>query len=206
MGMILGKIDVEQYAFEKLGTVGGVAELRRYAPVVAVETPCDNTHGEASNGAFRRLAQYIGVFGVPANAARSQIAMTAPVVNAPRKIAMTAPVVSAAATMAFLLPASIRRVEDAPAPTDPLVSLRAVGSRTMAAITFSGSAGNDAVAQKAKALRQALVEAKLLTAEEAEATPFELARFNPPFTLPPLRTNEIMIPVDDAAASRVCES
>ena len=102
--------------------------------------------------------------------------MTAPVVNAPRKIAMTAPVVSAAATMAFLLPASIRRVEDAPAPTDPLVSLRAVGSRTMAALTFSGSAGNDAVAQKAKALRQALVEAKLLTAEEAEATPFELAR------------------------------
>ena len=135
MGMILGKIDVEQYAFEKLGTVGGVAELRRYAPVVAVETPCDKTHGEASNGAFRRLAQYIGVFGVPANAARSQIAMTAPVVNAPRKIAMTAPVVSAAATMAFLLPASIRRVEDAPAPTDPLVSLRAVGSRTMAALT-----------------------------------------------------------------------
>ena len=61
-------------------------------------------------------------------------------------------------------------------------------------------------ALKAKALRQALVEAKLLTAEEAEATPFELARFNPPFTLPPLRTNEIMIPVDDAAASRVCES
>ena len=159
MGMILGKIDVEQYAFEKLGTVG-VAELRRYAPVVAVETPCDNTHGEASNGAFRRLAQYIGVFGVPANAARSQIAMTAPVVNAPRK----------------------------------------------SALTFSGSAGTDAVALKAKALRQALVEAKLLTAEEAEATPFELARFNPPFTLPPLRTNEIMIPVDDAAASRVCES
>ena len=82
----------------------------------------------------------------------------------------------------------------------------AVGSRTMAALTFSGSAGTDAVALKAKALRQALVEAKLLTAEEAEATPFELARFNPPFTLPPLRTNEIMIPVDDAAASRVCES
>ena len=54
--------------------------------------------------------------------------------------------------------------------------------------------------------RGQLVEAKLLTAEEAEATPFELARFNPPFTLPPLRTNEIMIPVDDAAASRVCES
>ena len=138
--------------------------------------------------------------------------MTAPVETASGgsgfgvKIAMTAPVVSAAATMAFLLPASIRRVEDAPAPTDPLVSLRAVGSRTMAALTFSGSAGTDAVAQKAKALRQALVEAKLLTAEEAEATPFELARFNPPFTLPPLRTNEIMIPVDDAAASRVCES
>ena len=140
MGMILGKIDVEQYAFEKLGTVG-VAELRRCQRPSSRWRRRDNTHSEASNGTFRQLAQYIGVFGVPANAARSQIAMTAPVVNAPRKIAMTAPVVSAAATMA--LAAGVHpAVEDAPAPTDPLVSLRAVGSRTMAALTFSGSAGN----------------------------------------------------------------
>jgi len=155
-------------------------------------------HGDSSSEAFRRLAKYIGVFGTPENGGSSAIAMTAPVVNSGMPIAMTAPVTNADGKMAFILPARFQSVADAPSPTNPLVSLRQIESRVMAALTFSGSANEDSVHRKLKEL-QALLSEKGIAMKDGAAPKYEVARYNPPWTLPFLRTNEVLIPVPESA-------
>ena len=197
MGMVFGKIDVECARYTVQRQLAKGMEIRRYAPCVAVETPC-TALSKDNDGAFRRLAKYIGVFGTPQNSAAQAVAMTAPVVNhAPQAVAMTAPVVNQSGMMAFLLPAIYQRVEDAPTPSDPAVSLRQVEERTLAAVTFSGTVTEAAAEQRAAGLHAALVENAVLPAGSA-VPPFEVARFNPPWTLPPFRTNEILMPVGES--------
>mmetsp|Transcript_25374 Transcript_25374/g.55463 ORF Transcript_25374/g.55463 Transcript_25374/m.55463 type:complete len:229 (+) Transcript_25374:88-774(+) len=153
MGTVFGVISVEMQAYDALQQLSSQAQLRRYKPCVAVETVCEQMHGDSSSEAFRRLAKYIGVFGTPENGGSSAIAMTAPVVNSGMPIAMTAPVTNADGKMAFILPARFQSVADAPSPTNPLVSLRQIESRVMAALTFSGSANEDSVHRRDRTRR-----------------------------------------------------
>jgi len=128
------------------------------------------------NGGFRRLARYIGVFGVPENGMETPIAMTAPVVTeapsiTPTKIAMTAPVVTqngnagANATMAFLLPAEFAEkhasVGTLPQPSNPAVRLREVPESIVAVSSFSGYVSEAKVREKLSALRRVLRSAGL---------------------------------------------
>ncbi|KAB8084318.1 hypothetical protein EE612_006850, partial [Oryza sativa] len=129
------------------------------------------------------------------------IAMTAPVITSgePEPVAMTAPVITAEErsqgkgqmTMQFLLPSKYSKVEEAPRPTDERVVLRQVGERKYGVVRFSGLTGDKVVKEKAEWLKAAL-EKDGFTVKG----PFVLARYNPPFTLPPLRTNEVMVPVE----------
>jgi hypothetical protein len=133
MGIVLGKVDVECAKYSVVKTLGEAVELRRYASCVAVETPCARMDGR--DGAFSRLAQYIGVFGTPANQASQAIAMTAPVItngSGSIAVAMTAPVLSSSNLMSFILPSSIRDVSEAPVPLHPQVSLRQIPERNIA--------------------------------------------------------------------------
>ena len=69
---------------------------------------------------------------------------------APPPIAMTAPVLSGSGMMQFVLPASrFERLEAVPAPTDPLVSVREVEGRTVAAATYSWSMSQADAAERA---------------------------------------------------------
>mmetsp|Transcript_31121 Transcript_31121/g.65607 ORF Transcript_31121/g.65607 Transcript_31121/m.65607 type:complete len:132 (+) Transcript_31121:174-569(+) len=71
-------------------------------------------------------------------------------------------------------------------------------SRVMAALTFSGSASEDSVHRKLKEL-QALLSEKGIAMKDGAAPKYEVARYNPPWTLPFLRTNEVLIPVPESA-------
>ncbi|CAN0912913.1 Heme-binding-like protein At3g10130, chloroplastic [Linum grandiflorum] len=113
---------------------------------------------------------------------------------------MTAPVISKTAadrgggmvTMEFLLPAKYRKAEEAPEPVDERVVIREVGERKYGVVKFSGVASDDVVAMKVEKLKERLVEDGYKTVGEDL-----LARYNPPWlTLPPFRTNEIMVPVE----------
>jgi len=155
--------------------------------------------------------------------------MTAPVVNSPPEfspstptdaptdtaetVPMTAPVLTTGAqttrapktaqtmggqTMAFVLPSTFSTVSSAPLPTDPAVRLRARPERLMAAIRFSGRCTDALAERKAAELHAKLVETGCVGGEE-ERPPFEVARYNPPWTLPPLRTNEVLMgPLENA--------
>jgi hypothetical protein len=166
-------------------------EMRRYEAMIIAETRVDSEFEEAGKEAFRRLFNYIS----GDNATKAKISMTAPVVQEPssEKIAMTAPVVQepdgSGWRVAFVLPAEYSW-ETAPQPTDPRVSLRLVPERTVAAVRFSGTWGEDRFASRENELRAQLAKRGLRPVGEAV-----YARYNPPFTPWFMRRNEVLIPV-----------
>ena len=76
-----------------------------------------------------------------------------------------------------------------PKPNNPDVTIIEVPVQTYGVIKFSGLAGSEKVADKTLEL-QSWMQKQNLTVIGAP----ELARYNPPWTLPFMRRNEIMIP------------
>ena len=152
-------------------------EIRRYAPrVMAVTT----MQGNDDDG-FRVLAGYI--FG--GNSTEQQIAMTAPVQQS----------MAGEAEMAFIMPAEYA-LEDLPTPDDERVAFEEAPAYTAAVIRFSGWASADKADEHWQRLRQFLIAERIdITGEPT------LNQYNPPWTLPFLRRNEIIVPVAVSKAS-----
>lgn len=171
----------------------GDFELRLYKPMIIAETYVDGSLSEASNAGFRLIAGYI--FG--GNKSRQgsspeRISMTAPVTLEPssQTIAMTAPVVVSKGNrwrVQFVMPAAYT-LNSLPIPNDSRISLREIAEQKTAVIVFSGFAGEDKVKDKTAALIDWIKSIGL----ETTSTP-QLARYDPPWTLPFLRRNEILI-------------
>lgn len=200
MGTIFGKISVETPKYDVVKSAPDY-EIRKYSPAVAAEVTYDPSQFKGDkDGGFMVLANYIGALGNPQNTKPEKIAMTAPVITKAaggesEAIAMTAPVVTKGdkgmVTMQFLLPEKYRTAEDAPKPVDERVVIREMGERKYGVVTFSGLASDAVVAEKVEKLKKSLEkDGEKVTGE------FILARYNPPWTLPPFRTNEVMIPVE----------
>jgi hypothetical protein len=186
---------IEEPAFETLQADGDF-ELRRYAPMIVAETLVEGDLWGASNRGFRVIAGYI--FGDNASVrgpGEEKIAMTAPVTMeaAPEKIAMTAPVAAETTPgrfrMHFVMPSQYT-MQTLPRPKDARVTLREVPAQRMAVLKFSGFSGEDKVRQKSGALLDWLRGQGL-----QPAGPVQLARYDPPWTLPFLRRNEVMVPL-----------
>eukprot|EP00039_Didymoeca_costata_P003990 m.70874 g.70874 ORF g.70874 m.70874 type:complete len:218 (-) comp12179_c0_seq1:56-709(-) len=181
-------------------------EIRRYAPCVAAATDYSTVK---ENGPFMRLAGYIGVLSEPKNIKAEKIAMTAPVIMSekeegkPEAIAMTAPVLMAndgqgLKTMRFVLPGTkYPTVESAPVPKDPLVRIELVPARTVAVLKYSWNLRTQQE-KKSKELWELIKNDNYAPCIES-AGQAEVAGYNPPFTLPFLRTNEVMIPIKDVS-------
>lgn len=162
-------------------------EVRDYGELVVAKTAMD----DGSRAAFGRLFDYIS----GANIGGRDIAMTAPVLNADNsngsKIAMTAPVLQSregTREIVFVLPADMT-LETAPKPTDSAVTLDTIAPRRVAVVQYAGFMARNAAAEEAR-LRDWMAD-KNLTARGAA----EVAGYNPPWTLPPWRRNEILIPI-----------
>ena len=198
----------------------GPVEIRHYAPRIAAETTLDTSAETARYQGFRRLAGYI--FG--ANHSSAKIAMTAPVaqsatnVNNPAqsatnannpaqsatnannlsqanatKIAMTAPVSQSHSpqgwTIRFFMPAS-STLETLPIPNNPEIHLVSVPAADYAVLRFTGSRNPRAIAAKQAILLRSLVNAPW----QPIGTPTAWF-YDPPWTLPFLRRNEVAIEV-----------
>ncbi len=171
----------------------GAYELRNYSPRVVAETLVSGSLNEASSTGFKSIADYI--FGNNRSRAggNEKITMTAPVTVEPRseKIGMTAPVSMVQDhdqwRMHFVMPGQYT-LDTLPLPNNPAVTLREIPERSYGVIRFSGFAGEDKVAVKTAELMAWL--------DNRGITPVgnpELARYNPPWTLPFLRRNEVMV-------------
>ena len=166
-------------------------EIRDYPPMVVAEVEVPGERKAAINQGFKRIANYI--FGD--NSPGRKIEMTAPVTQqaSGEKIAMTAPVLQEAGTdlwkVRFILPASYR-LETLPTPNDKGVRLIALPPQRYAAVTFSGLATEDSIASHKRRLFDTLTKHGVTVQGEAI-----LAFYNPPWTLPFLRRNEILIKI-----------
>lgn len=177
LAMVLGShvmaADIEEPNWALVDTLDEV-ELRDYEPTIRAVTRLD--HAGQSTSGFQRLAGFI--FG--GNETGEKIAMTAPVEET---LDSDQPV------MAFTMPANYS-MEDLPAPEDESVELQTMPGRTMAAIRFSGWATGGKVNRKTEALLQTLAQHGIETIGEPS-----LNQYNPPWTPPFLRRNEIMVEV-----------
>ncbi len=191
VGNIVGiRLGTEEPAFTVEREVDGV-QIRRYQPRIAAQTAIDADEESARNQGFRILARYI--FG--ANSSSDKIAMTAPVAQQPsEKIAMTAPVAtqrtpSGQWVIRFFMPSKYT-LETLPTPNDDRVQLVPVPAETVAVLRFTGSIDPENVEARTNQLL------KVLHRNDIEPSGDPLAWFyDPPWTLPCRRRNEVVVGV-----------
>ena len=191
----LNTMALEKPDYEILYEDGSI-EYRLYEPylVAQTEVSMDDNYNSASNEGFRRLFKYI----TGSNTSEVDIAMTAPVQmsmdGSGQKIDMTAPVQQIEnknfLQVAFMLPSKFD-VKNAPIPTDERVTIKQIPARIMAVIRYSGRWTEKNRSKYEYRLRENL-ELHAITA----ISQTETAAYNPPFTPPFMRRNEIMLEVE----------
>jgi len=167
-------------------------EIRQYAPMLIAETLVDADYANSGSIGFNRLAGFI--FGN--NRKQEKIAMTTPVYREPNgeKIAMTAPVLQQKTAnqwrMAFVMPLEYD-LDTLPTPLDPLVEIKTVPGKKVAVLRYAGSLNEDIIQQKTETLSRWLIEHDIKMLSPARS-----AAYDPPWTIPALRRNEIHIDIE----------
>lgn len=191
LGSYLVVRNLEEPAYTILEKRDGY-EVRQYEPYIIAETDTSGTYQEALNQGFSAIADYI--FGN--NTTNTSIAMTAPVLETEsEQIAMTVPVINTfeegtSRTVSFVLPSKYT-METLPRPNNPKVRLKEVPGKKAAVLRFNWYATESRVAAKKAALLE-MLEGDNLSPVGA----VQVAQYNPPFSLPLTRRNEIIIPVN----------
>ena len=173
----------------------GQYQIRQYESLLVVTTVVDSDFDEASKQAFRLLFNYIS----GDNKTGQEISMTAPVIASENmmtrgeEISMTAPVtgekIDQGWRFSFVLPAGYTLV-NAPLPIDERVSLGQIPARRVASLQYSGSWQQARFDVNAQLLLQWIQEQQL----QPDSLP-RVAGYDPPWTLPFLRRNEVLIDI-----------
>lgn len=154
----------------------GDFEIRYYESMLVAETSVAGDRETAINRGFRVIADYI--FGN--NASTQKIAMTAPVTQScDGKLWL----------VRFVMPAKYT-METLPKPSQPAVKLLKIPPSRYAVVRFSGVANAESLERHTHELESFINKNEL----KAVSSPI-YAFFNPPWTLPFLRRNEVMIEV-----------
>ena len=215
---VVGGKAAEEPAF-RVVVEDGDFEVREYDSYAVAEVVVPRTFDSASRVGFRWLVRYIS----GANEGKQKIQMTAPVELQPRgekismtapvelkprgeKIAMTAPVLLSPAensdeargsrlagedigtwSMAFVLPEGYTS-ENAPTPTNPMVKIRDVAPRRVAGVRFGGFLRDKPAEEHRRKLAAWLDQRGI-----EHQGDWRVAGYNPPWTIPQLRRNEVMV-------------
>ena len=192
---LFGIRTVEEARYEVRGEYGQF-EVRDYHALVIAETEVDADYEEAGNIAFERLFAYIS----GDNVSNDKIAMTTPVIaeggEAPEgeQIAMTSPVLGERQARgwryAFVLPGSYTR-ENAPVPSNPDVTMAVMPKKKVAVIRYSGSRNEKSEQAKSIELANWMKEMGFKAISKPRS-----AAYDPPWTIPFLRRNEVMIDIE----------
>ena len=170
-------------------------EIREYAPKIIAQIEVFGDFDQASSKGFKVLADYI--FGNnKSKDGNSRIEMTAPVEMEPlpQKIDMTRPVLTEGNDntwiVSFIMPNEFT-LETLPEPNNKNIKISSMSKEKYAVIVFSGLVRESSYQEKETLLNQFIKEKKLKTSGE-----IKIARYNPPWTLPFFRRNELMIKVN----------
>ena len=178
----MNSFSIESLKYDVLEKNGNI-EIRKYQKHITASVTFSDKE-EFDRSAFRTLADYI--FG-------NNISMTSPVLTEGEKIAMTSPVLSdngqTSWTMSFSMPSKYT-LETLPTPKNPKVKIKEVEEKTMAAIRFSGFMSDSNFGRHEKSLKNYLED------NDYKVTGNYLrAGYNPPWTLPFLRRNEVIVEI-----------
>lgn len=196
-------------------------EIRRYEPLITASISMSYFPNDNRGDAFRALASYI--FGE--NKSDEQLPMTTPVISSTsKKIPMTAPVITTTSKkmpmtapvitkhvssqlnsgsapqdlknqskndpeMSFIMPSNLN-LKTLPKPLDSRIKLTEIPSKTYAVIRFSGNYSDESFKEQTQKLMDWLLKEKIEILSEPQ-----WAGYDPPFTIPALKRNEVMIEV-----------
>ena len=188
---VLGERTAEEAAYSLLKS-DGEYEIREYESMILAETTVDGDYRSTSGKAFSKLAGFI--FGD--NKAASSIDMTTPVLQEQggEEITMTAPVIQKKTgekwVTAFVMPRKYT-METIPKPLDKDIVLKEIPGGMVASIRYSGLHSEKNIAGYAEKLNKWIVQNGYRPVSKPRA-----ATFDPPWTLPFLRRNEVHIDIE----------
>jgi hypothetical protein len=171
----------------------GEFELRQYQPMLIAEVLVDGDMDQASGKGFRLIADYIFGNNITETGSSKKIKMTAPVTIEPRseELSMTIPVslknISGRWQVSFVMPSKYT-LDTIPLPNNKQIMLRKVPARKVAVLEFSGFANEKNTANRTQELLKWMDKNNLISTGS-----IELSRYDPPWTLPFLRRNEIIV-------------
>ena len=184
VGSIMSR--VETPAYEVIKSQGKI-EIRQFEPMIIAEVQMQGERTDAISKGFRLLADYI--FGN--NTMRQNIAMTAPVQQREStQIAMTAPMQQQSTKdswlVSFVMPSEYS-MELLPKPKNDRVTLKKVPPQQFIVITFSGTSSDGNLREHEEELIEFIKTNNISVTGTSK-----YAFYNPPWTLPLMRRNEVM--------------
>lgn len=173
----------------------GEFQIREYDQKIIAQVEVEGDFDEASSMGFKLLADYI--FGNNLLDGESKkISMTAPVEMSPlaENLLMTSSImddqINNKWSINFVMPQEYS-LDTLPKPNNPQVNIIEVPSEKYAVIVFSGLVRESIYAEKIELLSNYLKENGF-----KQQGAIKIARYNPPWTLPFFRRNELMIRID----------
>lgn len=166
-------------------------EVREYKPKIIARVEVEGGFDDASSKGFKLLADYI--FGNNLlNGESQKISMTAPVEMTPlaEDIVMTSTIMKSEANhkwqVNFVMPKEYT-LDSLPRPNNELVKIIEIPKEKYAVIVFSGLVRDSSYTEKAQLLNDFI-----MTNNMTQLEAIKIARYNPPWTLPFFRRNELM--------------
>ena len=183
--------DVEKPKYQATALVNEI-ELRSYDPMLVAVVQVSGNRKDAISEGFRVLADYI--FGN--NTLDQNISMTAPVEQqGGQMISMTAPVQQQQGSnswmISFVMPKKFT-LKTIPKPNNKMVKINEVPAQRFVTIRFSGTNSDANIERAESALFNYIAQNKI----NVTGAP-KYAFYNPPWTLPFMRRNEIMMQLLD---------
>jgi hypothetical protein len=151
-------------------------EIREYPTLVIAEVSIPGERYASINAGFRLLANYI--FGN--NQQKQTLAMTAPVIQQQNENGWA---------IRFIMPANFTKAE-LPSPENASIKLETIKEKRYLVIRFSGRSTDSNIESHTKELTEYAKAHQITTV----GTPI-LAFYNPPWILPFLRRNEVMLEI-----------
>ncbi len=170
-------------------------EIRQYKPKILAQVKILGNFEDASSKGFRVLADYIFGNNLSTDGS-SKINMTAPVVLEPTSAVMdmTAPVLTEGENnewiVSFAMPKEYS-LNTLPKPNNKDIKIISLPLERYATIIFSGLIRESNYDEQIKLLKTFISNKKLVTVGKVQ-----IARYNPPWTLPFFRRNELMIRIN----------
>jgi len=188
MGSVFGKINEERPEYTVRSSVEGEYEIRIYKPNIAIETSQSGMGSKEKDSApFMKLAGYIGVRSSPQNNRQEAVSMTAPVVSIRSSEGDVG-----GDKMQFILPS---KLTNPPEPNEGTgVSVVKRSEKILAVTTLSGAWSEERFEKERDLLLEKLSRDNV---DISKPMYWEVYRYNPPWTIPSMRTSEVAIQLEN---------